>query len=582
MATSFLSLRRTIRNSNRNTDYGTKKYQYSKGSEKLLGLGVGAGFIGGAGYGYAASLVTYSIFHRYLYLQKMLHNNGYNSSWDEQYHTNYYDKNNCQEGCPPNSHCEWGICECDRKSSSTEVTPDNHQDPFKQCSQSLECSQIDINLVCLGGRIQKVCQCRKDMAWNSVLLECQLFLNAQCQVIDEHSPPSLLVTSAVEHAKKDEKEHYDKEVAKMKKKHRIYCKEITNNMTLQGHANCNKQRERCVKKDCLSKENAKLDDYIKELEEDMNVEDFEKGWAKDKESCEDEACKQRADWKLEAFTSRTKCRRQKIAKVKEKVSQYPGLCTSLMYVNSMQYVMATMVTTDCDGYDTQMLTTKAADWQKNVKQCMNSLCEFRAKVNLENFIYDQQDGRRELKRLCREPTSFHVEYYKDSADTAETANDRTESKNESLASSLLIHIKDTQPQEQDLVEAFCRDVDAFNQAFEVESVWRPSEYCASVPASVCAVVYDSHDCYSGWSMNITDGAQLSFKYFSSNWKYRNDIDTVGVREGCTFTGYSSSSFDGKSMSISAGHVEKWVVLGQEYQYKHMDEDIESLQCVCRG
>ena len=44
---------------------------------------------------------------------------------------------------------------------------------------------------------------------------------------------------------------------------------------------------------------------------------------------------------------------------------------------------------------------------------------------------------------------------------------RTQTKNESLASSLLIHIKDTKPQEKDLVEAFCRDVDSFNLAFQV-------------------------------------------------------------------------------------------------------------------
>ena len=38
--------------------------------------------------------------------------------------------------------------------------------------------------------------------------------------------------------------------------------------------------------------------------------------------------------------------------------------------------------------------------------------------------------------------------------------------------------------------------------------------------------------------------------------FRNDIDTVGVKAGCTLTGFSDSSFSGKKMSISAVHVEK--------------------------
>ena len=55
---------------------------------------------------------------------------------------------------------------------------------------------------------------------------------------------------------------------------------------------------------------------------------------------------------------------------------------------------------------------------------------------------------------------------------------------------------------------------------KIDSVWRPSEYCKPIPSDVCAVVYDSHDCYSGWSMNISSGPQLKFKYFSFDWKYR--------------------------------------------------------------
>jgi len=211
------------------------------------------------------------------------------------------------------------------------------------------------------------------------------------------------------------------------------------------------------------------------------------------------------------------------------------------------------------------------------------MCEFRAKTNLETLLkypyhYEYRPGGHNWK--CKKPledkVSFTVKYYED------TDDHRTETKNETLASSLLIHIKESNPAKKDLEEAFCWDVDPFNIAFEIDSVWRPSEDCKPIPSQFCAVVYDSRNCYSGWSMNITSGAQKKFNYFSSDWKYRNDIDTVGVKAGCTFTGFSGSSFDGTKMSISAVLVEKWVVLAKESEYLTMHENIESLQCICRG
>ena len=47
---------------------------------------------------------------------------------------------------------------------------------------------------------------------------------------------------------------------------------------------------------------------------------------------------------------------------------------------------------------------------------------------------------------------------------------RTETKEESLAPSLLSHIKDGQHKERDLEEAFCRDIDSFNLAFKVSLI----------------------------------------------------------------------------------------------------------------
>ena len=36
------------------------------------------------------------------------------------------------------------------------------------------------------------------------------------------------------------------------------------------------------------------------------------------------------------------------------------------------------------------------------------------------------------------------------------------------------------------------------------------------------------------------------------WYGRNDMDTVGIRAGCTFTGYSDSKFNGNRIDIKAG------------------------------
>ena len=51
------------------TDFsnGIGRYQSKPGfSKKALGLGVGAGFLAGAGLGAAGTLATYSAYHRYL------------------------------------------------------------------------------------------------------------------------------------------------------------------------------------------------------------------------------------------------------------------------------------------------------------------------------------------------------------------------------------------------------------------------------------------------------------------------------------------------------------------------------------
>ena len=80
------------------TEFGedTKKVMTRriKNKKKLFGLGVGAAFIGGAGFGFGSGLAAYSIYHRYHYLKMLLHNRGFDDgeSWEEGYYSKYYEK----------------------------------------------------------------------------------------------------------------------------------------------------------------------------------------------------------------------------------------------------------------------------------------------------------------------------------------------------------------------------------------------------------------------------------------------------------------------------------------------------------
>ena len=79
---------------------------------------------------------------------------------------------------------------------------------------------------------------------------------------------------------------------------------------------------------------------------------------------------------------------------------------------------------------------------------------------------------------------------------------------------------------------------------------RPSQECRQVPRSACAMGYDSHDCSGGWKLIIPEG-QLRFRWFTSYWKYRNDMDTVGIRAGCTIFLMTDSDFTGDKVRIDA-------------------------------
>ena len=75
----------------------------------------------------------------------------------------------------------------------------------------------------------------------------------------------------------------------------------------------------------------------------------------------------------------------------------------------------------------------------------------------------------------------------------------------------------------------------------------------------------SSSCMEGtWKLEFTSGTQKQFRYWSSDFKYRckkpsinilpnrNDADVLGIRNGCTFTGWTGSGYDGETFTATAG------------------------------
>ena len=90
--------RYAVYSSQRDTLYSTQFNNFmqdrmdEKLKKKLFGIGVGPAFLGGAGFGYGAGLLTYSIYHRYNYIRNMMFHKGYltTDQWDQSYYNNFY------------------------------------------------------------------------------------------------------------------------------------------------------------------------------------------------------------------------------------------------------------------------------------------------------------------------------------------------------------------------------------------------------------------------------------------------------------------------------------------------------------
>jgi len=222
-------------------------------------------------------------------------------------------------------------------------------------------------------------------------------------------------------------------------------------------------------------------------------------------------------------------------------------------------------------------------------------CQFYMDVDCSQITYDTAPSQAVLSAVDRANAALAGNTALEPTETGDMI--RTESKQESLDKSLLSYMGESASQ-NDLKEAFCRDIDAYSFEFEPRTQVvgggsragpvtvgpgyrdeKPNK-CDVVPQSACAVGYDSSTCSGGWKLIIPIG-ELRFRWFTSYWSYRNDMDTVGVRAGCTLTAYSDSSFNGDRIDIRADTYDRWVVFADHAEYKHMDNDIESVRCVCK-
>eukprot|EP00088_Acartia_fossae_P031202 TRINITY_DN3212_c0_g1_i6.p1 TRINITY_DN3212_c0_g1~~TRINITY_DN3212_c0_g1_i6.p1 ORF type:complete len:143 (-),score=23.02 TRINITY_DN3212_c0_g1_i6:212-607(-) len=103
--------------------------------------------------------------------------------------------------------------------------------------------------------------------------------------------------------------------------------------------------------------------------------------------------------------------------------------------------------------------------------------------------------------------------------------------------------------------------------------------CTDVPSNLCARVYDDEDC-KGWELDVPEG-RMNFRFFNPVWYwYRNDIESVSVRKGCSLTGFDDTNWTGQSATIVARSRDRHVNLDDEDEYEDLDEEIESLQCTC--
>eukprot|EP00088_Acartia_fossae_P002654 TRINITY_DN1109_c0_g1_i2.p1 TRINITY_DN1109_c0_g1~~TRINITY_DN1109_c0_g1_i2.p1 ORF type:complete len:474 (-),score=121.22 TRINITY_DN1109_c0_g1_i2:391-1812(-) len=189
---------------------GRYKSGYGSGlSKKKLGLGVGAGFLGGAALGAVGSVAALNVYHRYMMYRQLLYMHQF-GSYNNNYYNNQYLGGSCFGGCPINSYCSFGHCQClggfeQRYGRCWRPEDDWRQarisDPFSvACRDTGDCAKMDMNLICNTNKTigpDGRCECREDMRWNSQEGECQIYLDVDCSAITYDTEPSKVVLEAV-------------------------------------------------------------------------------------------------------------------------------------------------------------------------------------------------------------------------------------------------------------------------------------------------------------------------------------------------------------------------------------------------
>ena len=147
---------------------GTGQFGGSGFGKKYVGMGTGAGFVGGSYLGARGTSAMMGVYHRYM-MYRILTGGMYHNT----YYNQHYYNNQCYNGCPLNAHCEYGFCECDmgfhKYYGQCSVSPPSYPPsiPIKSdspCLDTPQCQTADMNLICSNSGI---CNCRQDMRWNS-------------------------------------------------------------------------------------------------------------------------------------------------------------------------------------------------------------------------------------------------------------------------------------------------------------------------------------------------------------------------------------------------------------------------------
>nr|XP_040565766.1 uncharacterized protein LOC121115717 [Lepeophtheirus salmonis] len=110
--------------------------------------------------------------------------------------------------------------------------------------------------------------------------------------------------------------------------------------------------------------------------------------------------------------------------------------------------------------------------------------------------------------------------------------------------------------------------------------------CPPVPKTACAVLYDDKNCedddFKGLVINPNEERSFSLLKSPLNLKYKNEIESFSVRDGCTLEAYNDSDFSDDGIRATASNGDLHVNLDDHpnKKYDNLDGEIESVKCFC--